>query len=161
MLSKVKLNAKQCRSYWYLDLLGMIISGLVIGYEAQIIADSGGFNQDDIIQSMFASSIAYLIGFLIFSVFVNTTRFWHIPRWILMAITGSIFCFLSLHVIKFAFDNWQYKEFNSISNSQYFLMVLGNLIQGIIIISPIYSFIAVLIMGTLRLPLLLNLKREV
>src|SRR6476620_7513297 len=107
------MKSKQYKNYWYLDLLGMISSGLAIGYERQLFADSGEFNQYRITQSILISSLSYLIVFLVFLKFNKSQKARSLPGWVLMAITGAITCFFSLHVVKFALDNWQYRKSDS------------------------------------------------
>jgi hypothetical protein len=134
------------RNYWYLNLLGMLASGLFIGYERQVTADSGDRFLDKILVSMFIADGSYLLAFLLFP---KRETVYKVPSWVLMAVLGSAICFLNLHVIKYSIDNWGYRKSDSVI--EYMVDHLPDMGMGFLIITPIYSFVAFFIMGGIRL----------
>ena len=134
------------RNHWYLNLLGMIASGLFVGYERQVIADSGDRFLDKIIVSMFIAGSSYLLAFLLFP---KRETVYKIPSWVLMGVLGSAICFLNLHVIKYSIDNWGYRKSDSVA--EYMLAHLPDTGMGFLVLMPLYSLVALLIMGGIRL----------
>jgi hypothetical protein len=122
--------------YSFSNLIGAITTGLFIGYERQIIADSGQVFPNKILTSILIATGSYFLAFLL----CNKRTIYHLPDWSLIAVFGSVICFFSLHVIKYSIDNW-----NAIGG-----IGISYFPVGLVIITPIYSFIALLIIGTIQ-----------
>lgn len=120
----------------FFDFIGVSLAGLLIGYERQLLADSGQYDFNKVFVSMLIAGSSYMLAFVLF----HRSQSLRVPSWILVSVVGSILCFLNLHVIKFVIDNW--------SNGNTFN--LKNYIIGFFIITPIYSFIALIIVGTIH-----------
>jgi hypothetical protein len=141
-----KVKSESRIRYWYLDLLGMIASGLFIGYFRQHVADSGQSHPDEILKSMSIGGCAYLLGFIIL---MKREMFWRVPYWVTLAIAGSAVCSFSLHIVKYAVDNWAYRKSDSVV--RYLLWLLPDMAEGFIVSIIFYSLIALCIIGVIRL----------
>ena len=125
----------------FFDLLGAVSAGLFIGYERQRLADSGEYLPNKVLVSILIAAGSYFLAF----VFCNRRNIWRLPSWFIVAVVGSAVCFLNLHVIKYAFDNWGYRESDSVA--AYLAAQLQHYVGGFFIITPIYSIIALFIIG--------------
>ncbi len=129
---------------WYFDLLGAVIVGLLIGFFRQKIADSGEVDAYKIATSMFLASCSYISVCLLLP---KQTRIYKLPRWVWVALLGSVVCFLSIHVVKYLIDNWVYRTSDSLL--EYLTGQLPDAAIGLFIIVPIYSLFALFIMATI------------
>jgi hypothetical protein len=120
----------------FFDFIGVIASGLLIGYERQLLADSGQYNSNKVFVSMPIAGGSYLLAFVLF----HRSQLLRVPSWIIISLFGSILCFLNLHVVKYAVDNWSYGKG----------VDLEHYITGFFIITPIYSLIALIIIGAIH-----------
>jgi hypothetical protein len=125
----------------FFDLLGAVTAGLFIGYERQRLADSGEYLPDKILISVLIAGGSYLLAFVL----CNGRKLFKLPSWFLVAVVGSAICFLNLHVIKYAIDNWSYRESDSVV--AYLAAQLSHYVVGFFILTPIYSIIALFIIG--------------
>ena len=125
----------------FFDLLGAVTAGLFIGYERQRLADSGEYLPNKILISVLIGGSSYFLAFVL----CNRRNIWRLPSWFIVAVVGSAVCFLNLHVIKFAVDNWSYRESDSVF--AYLAGQLSHYVGGFFILTPIYSIVALFIIG--------------
>ena len=125
----------------FFDFLGAVAAGLFIGYERQMSADSGEYFPDKVLASMLIAESSYFLAFVL----CNGRKLFRLSSWFLVAVVGSAVCFLNLHVIKYAIDNWGYRESDSVA--AYLEGQLSQYIGGFFILTPIYSIVALFIIG--------------
>ena len=138
--------AQSQRTYLYFDLLGIVASGLAIGYGRQRVADSGEAHLDKILISMLIAVAAYLATFLFFTWRSRSSR---LPTWVLTAVLGSAACAFSLHIIKYVADNWSYR--GSTSLVEYLAMAMWGQAGAFVVLTVVYSAFALCIVGVFRL----------
>lgn len=125
----------------FFDLLGAVTAGLFIGYERQRLADSGEYLSNKILITVLIGGGSYFLAFVL----CNRRKIWKLSSWFIVAVVGSAVCFLNLHVIKYAVDNWGYRESDSVP--AYLAAQLSQYVGGFFILTPIYSIIALVIIG--------------
>jgi hypothetical protein len=96
---------------WFLNLLGLGTSGILIGIYWQRLADSGEVNLRKIIITSSISTLSYVVSFLLIDWLRSPSKPY---PWLFAVALGSVLCSLNLRIIKFLIDNWQYRESDSI-----------------------------------------------
>jgi len=139
---------KYRKSYLYFDLLGMIASGLLIGYERQITADSGELIRSNIVTSLLIASSSYLLVFLLLSSW-KKIHWLKIPAWVLMAALGAVICSFNLHVVYYAIYNWRYRQGRALA--EYIWWLLPDMSMSFLVGAVIYLVISLSILGVIRL----------
>jgi hypothetical protein len=96
---------------WFLHLLGLGISGILIGIYWQKMADSGEANLRKIMITSSISTLSYVVSFLLIDRLRRPSKPYY---WLFAAALGSALCSVNLRIIKFLIDNWRYRESDSI-----------------------------------------------
>jgi hypothetical protein len=117
-----------------------IVTGLIIGYYKQKLADSGDIYIGKIFKSIVIAVLSYLLAIFL-PVFVSK-KYKNI-NYIWLALLGSAFCSLFLNVIKYLVDNWRFRKSASIID--YVSGQLSDSIIGFILSFPVYSITSLLV----------------
>ena len=81
------------RFYKIITLISVLTAGLYVGYDRQIIADSGDLNLQKVYISVFIGGVSYLIGFLFL---FWKDSFFKVPNWIFIIFLGSLICAIAM-----------------------------------------------------------------
>lgn len=132
---------RNCIVWSLYNLFSALGVGLFIGREGQLFADSGEYIPDKVYISMVIGGGSYLIAFLVF----NWFKIFKFPNWFTIAVSGSIICSLSIHVIKFLIVNWSWKEqFDPSSTAAERIL---ERFPSFFVMGVVYSIFAVVIIG--------------
>lgn len=119
------------RNFWLLDGLIGIVFGLWIGYELQLVADSGGFLFKEIFTAALIGAFSYFLAFVIgFSLSKKLQR---IPSWVFISVLGSLFFAFNKYIVLYLIENWNSRESDSII--QYILQLLPQQIISFVFIT--------------------------
>lgn len=133
-------------TFRYLDLSGMLFSGLVIGYERQRIADSGELIPDKIFISMLIATGTFLLAFLLLYGWLRQRK---VPVWIVRALVGSTLCSLGLNVVYYVLSNQRYAEGRSLG--QYVWWLLPDLTVSFLAAFLLYAVFSLSVLAIIRL----------
>lgn len=125
-----------------LTLSGLILSGTLLGFYWQRMADSGDVQMPKIMQTCVISVGSYLLAFLVVETFKIHRDGWH---WVLSSFIGSVFCAFNIKVIRFLIANAQ----DPFSPS--FLEQLDLIAFGFLTCAVFFSAISLLIVATIHL----------
>jgi hypothetical protein len=125
--------------------LGAVVTGLLIGYQKQVMADSGEEHLDKIAKSVVIAILSYLIATLMC---IYAKHGYKRLNFIWAAILGSIFCSLFLNVVKFLLDNRKFSQ--SESMFVYLLNNIGDSTIRFLIALPIYCILSLMIFSTIH-----------
>lgn len=129
------------------DLIGALVAGLVVGSIHAWTRSSGG----EIYAPAFISTLLLAVGS--YSVVALLLPQWRdgsaskIPNWVLIAVVGSLICFLSINLIPEVQYIWRFKDSSVIGYAS------GAIVEEMIdfvLSSAIDSLIALPIMGTVH-----------
>jgi F0F1-type ATP synthase assembly protein I len=143
----MKKPAQEHSSSIALDYIGAIASGLCIGYLIAKTRHSDGIYVADSLKSVLLAIGSYAVAALLIHA-LKQPIIPRVPRWILIAITGTIIAHLSIILIPNEIDEWMFREqagllgylFTRLQSIAFYFLVF------IVIISPI----ALIIMGLIR-----------
>lgn len=94
--------SKTDRSIKVISLVGMILSGVLLGYSWQRIADSGQFQFRRIALTCLISVGSYLFAYLLVERRIRAGR---TTGWLLAAIIGSLLSAFNVKVVKFVIES--------------------------------------------------------
>jgi hypothetical protein len=125
-----------------LTLSGMILSGTLLGFHWQRVADSGDLQMPKIMLTCAISAGSYLIAFLVVEKFKIRREGWH---WVLSSFIGSVFSAFNIKVVKFLIANAQHPYAPS------FLEQLDLIAFGFLVCAVFFSALSLLIVATIHL----------
>lgn len=120
-----------------LSLAGMTISGTLLGFYWQRMADSGRLQVWKIIITCVVSAGSYLIAFFVIETFGRSRRGSH---WVVPAIAGSVLSAFNIKVVKFMIENAQ-DQYSSVFGELYQIGV------GFLITSVVFVVVAIIIIA--------------
>ncbi len=125
-----------------LSLSGMILSGTLLGFYWQRMADSGDLQTPKILLTCALSVASYLIAFFVVETFKIPREGW---QWVLSSFIGSVFSALNIKVVRFLIANAQDPY------SPSFLEQLDRIAFGFLICALFFSAFSLLIVATIHL----------
>ena len=117
-----------------------IITGVFIGYQRQVMADSGERYSDKISLSIAIAVLSYLAAALICTL---TKHKYKELDFIWSAIIGSAFCSLFLNVIKYLYDNRRFSQSRSMLT--YIFEKTGDSVISFLVAFSIYSLFSLFV----------------
>jgi hypothetical protein len=124
------------------SLSGMILSGTLLGFYWQRIADSGDLQMPKILLTCAISVGSYLIAFFVVESFKIRREGW---QWVLASFIGSVFSAFNIRVVRFLIANAQDPY------SPSFLEQLDLIVFGFLACALFFSAISLLIVTTIQL----------
>lgn len=122
-------------------LVGMILSGILLGYAWQRIADSGLFQFRRIVFTCLISVGSYLAAFWLVEWRLGTRR---ASGWLLAAIVGSLLSAFNIKVVKFLIVNAQDPYSPSVTEQIYQIGV------GFLSLAVVYVIVTIIVISTIQ-----------
>ena len=133
--------SKSDRSIKAISLAGMILSGILLGYSWQRIADSGQFKFRGIALTCLIAVGSYLLAYLLIE---GRIRAGQATGWLLAAVVGSLFSAFNIRVVKFVIES---------ANDPYSPSVSGQIYQigiGFLFAAVAYVVVTIIVISTMH-----------
>ena len=133
------------RHYTYnkaLSLAGLIISGILLGYYWQKLADSGQIHIPKIVLTCTTSVGSYLIAFLVIELLGKARQRSH---WLIYASLGSVLSAFNIKVVRFLIENIHDRYLPPLYEE------LIDIAPGFLGTAIIYTIVTIIIMATIHL----------
>jgi len=124
-----------------ISLVGMILSGIFLGFYWQKIADSGQLHFRRIAVTCIVSAGSYVVAFLLIE---SRKRAGSASNWLLAAVVGSLLSAFNIKVVKYMIQSSEDPYSPSLSGQLYQIGV------GFVASAVIYLGVAIIIIGTVH-----------
>ena len=125
-----------------LFLSGLVLSGTLLGFYWQRMADSGDLQAPKILLTCAISVGSYVIAFFVVETFKIRREHW---QWVLASFIGSVFSAFNIKVVRFLITNAQDPY------SPSFLEQLDEIASGFLACAVFFSVTSLLIVATIYL----------
>jgi hypothetical protein len=126
------------------EVIGAIVTGLCLGYIISRIRNSDGIYVYDSVRCLILAVGSYLISAIL--VHTSKLRKSKVPKWIFIAIVGTVICHLTIILIPNEIDFWKFREEASTFN--YVAARLPKTIFYFLAFSVIYIPVSLVTLGT-------------
>jgi hypothetical protein len=123
-----------------LSLLGLAVSGTLLGFYCQKLADSGQLQSRKIFLACVVSAGSYLVAFFVIETLGRSRRGSH---WVVSTIAGSVLSAFNLKVVKFMVAN-TLDQYSSVFEEIYEIGV------RFLIAAVIFVVVAIIIIGVIQ-----------
>src|SRR6185369_12830000 len=124
-----------------ISLVGMILSGIFLGFYWQRMADSGQLHFRRIAVACIISAGSYVVAFLLIE---SRKRAGSPSNWLLAAILGSLLSAFNIKVVKYIIQSAQDPYTSSLSGQLYEISL------GFVASAVIYLGVAIIVIGTVH-----------
>jgi ABC-type Fe3+-siderophore transport system permease subunit len=124
-----------------ISLVGMILSGIFLGFYWQRMADSGQLHFRRIAVACIISAGSYVVAFLLIE---SRKRAGSPSNWLLAAILGSLLSAFNIKVVKYIIQSAQDPNTSSLSGQLYEISL------GFVGSAVIYLGVAIIVIGTVH-----------
>jgi len=138
------------KRHWFIDLVGALVCGFLIGAFQQRMADSGEFVLSSFMRSVLLGMASYSIVAVLLPAW-RSRPFRTLPNWLLIVVLGSGIFYFAIHLIgtltyavKFRYTQPE------LSTSQYVFSYLQEFVVGLICVTILDSVLSLPIMGAIH-----------
>jgi hypothetical protein len=138
------------KRHWFIDLVGALVCGFLIGAFQQRSADSGEFILGSFIRCVFLGMTSYSIVAVLLPAW-RSRPFRILPNWLLIVVLGSGIFYFAIHLtdtltyaVKFRYTQPE------LSLAQYVLSYFQQFIVGLLFVTVMDSILSLPIMGAIH-----------
>lgn len=138
------------KSYWYIDLLGAIACGYLIGAFQQHVSDSGEYIPGNFVRCVLLAIGSYSsVALLLPTLKSNPLR--RVPNWMLIVLLGSAIFYLCIHLVDTVTYAYTFRYTQpEVSLPRYILSYVWEFGGGLFLVTIIDSILALPVMAAVH-----------